>query len=199
MKAMQIFSAYNDFTNDSSESTHLDTKIDWPLIYILLTLVTTLVCTILIAYRILRHAPGMSASRKIVETLIESSVMYSISLIIYLVLVSKNSESGYYTDIIAAYVKVRFNFCLLPVEDLKFYKAIAPTLLVGRISAHANAGSRRQQMVAMWENHPPLVGCFREEGTDHNHNPDDGHQMVSESSMGKETAWSPRWQCYQSS
>ncbi len=43
-------------------------------------------------------------------------------------------------------------------------------------------------MVAMWESHPPLVGCFREEVNDNSLNPDYGHQTMSGSSVGKETA-----------
>ncbi|PBK62572.1 hypothetical protein ARMSODRAFT_1024773 [Armillaria solidipes] len=168
MKAMQMYGDFHNSTNGLSVQFAAD--IDWSLIYVVLVLATTVMCTLLIVYRIVRHAPGMSASRKIIEMLIQSSAMYSISLIIYLALVSKNSESGFYADIIAAYVR-----------------AIAPTLLVGRVSAHANASSRRQKMVAMWENHPPLVGCFREEVTNNGHSPDDGHQTVSGSSMGKET------------
>ncbi|PBK96189.1 hypothetical protein ARMGADRAFT_1163716 [Armillaria gallica] len=167
MKAMQIF---GDFHSTNNISTQFAADVDWSLIYVVLILATTVMCTFLIVYRIVRHAPGMSTSRKIIEMLIQSSAMYSISLIVYLALVSRNSESGIYADIIAAYVR-----------------AIAPTLLVGRISAHANASARRQKMVAMWENHPPLVGCFREEVNDNNHGPDDGHQTVSGSSMGKET------------
>ncbi|KAK0460271.1 uncharacterized protein EV420DRAFT_1673477 [Desarmillaria tabescens] len=172
MKTMQIFSLFHNFTHDISKTVHLVADVNWSLIYILLTLTTTLMCTILITYRILRNTPRMTASRNIVEMLIESSAMYSLSLIIYLALVSKNSQSGYYADMIAAYVKV-----------------IAPTLLVGRVSAHANVRSRRQQMVAMLENHPPLVGCFREECTENSHacnDPNDGHQTVSGMS-GEET------------
>ncbi len=109
MKAMQMFSDIHNLSDDISKIGQFATEIDWSLIYILLTLATTLMCTLLIVYRIFRHAPGMSASRKIIEMLIESSAMYSISLIVYLALVSQNSESSYYADIIAAYVRVRFH------------------------------------------------------------------------------------------
>ncbi|KAK0201361.1 hypothetical protein DFS33DRAFT_979657 [Desarmillaria ectypa] len=172
MKVMQILSVFHDSTKEISKTGVFAAVIDWSLIYISLTLATNITCTFLITYRIVRHTPRMSASRKIVEMLIESSAMYSLSLIVYLVLVSKNSRTGYYTDIIAAYIKT-----------------IAPTFLVGRVSAHAKASSYRQKMVAMWENHPPLVGCFREENTNNSqvcHFPDDGHQTLSGLS-GKET------------
>ncbi|KAK0244806.1 hypothetical protein EDD85DRAFT_946103 [Armillaria nabsnona] len=161
MKSMQIFSAFHNATNDISAQFAVD--VNWSLIYVVLMLATTFMCTFLIVYRIARHTPRMSAARKIIKMLIESSAIYSISLIIYLGLVSQNSDSGYYADVIAAYIR-----------------AIAPTLLAGRVSAHANASSRRRQMVAMWESHPPLVGCFSEAGINqHSHCRDDGCQTVS--------------------
>ncbi len=104
MKAMQIFSAFQNSTNDISAQ--FAVHVDWSLIYAVLMLATTVMCTLLIVYRIVRHAPGMSASRKIIEMLVESSALYSISLIVYLALVSQNSESLNYADTIAAYVKV---------------------------------------------------------------------------------------------
>ncbi|PBK96159.1 hypothetical protein ARMGADRAFT_1077670 [Armillaria gallica] len=161
---MQMLSTFHSLPDGINEVGHFAAEIDWSLLYILLMLATTLMCTSLIVYRIVRHARRTNASIKVIEMLIESSAIYSLSLIVYLALVSKNSESSYYADTIVTYVK-----------------AIAPTLLVGRISAHANANRRREQMVAMWANHPPLVGCFREDGTDNR--PDDGHQTVP----GKET------------
>ncbi|PBK96066.1 hypothetical protein ARMGADRAFT_1142775 [Armillaria gallica] len=167
MKGIQIFT-----TSRNPGINHFTTEINWSLVYILLTLSTTVMCTVTIVYRLLRYTPGISASRKLVEMLIESSSIYSLSLIIYLATVSKNLESSFYADIIAAYCK-----------------AIAPTLLVGRVSAHNNAISRRHKMIAMWENHTPLVGCFREEDFNDSpvyHCPDDGHQTPSGSS-GKET------------
>ncbi|KAK0244814.1 hypothetical protein EDD85DRAFT_932816 [Armillaria nabsnona] len=166
MKAMQMLSTFHSLPDGINEVGHFAAEIDWSLLYILLMLATTLMCTSLIVYRIVLHARRTNASIKVIEMLIESSAIYSLSLIVYLALVSKNSESSYYADTIVTYVK-----------------AIAPTLLVGRISAHANAHRRREQMVAIWANHPPLVGCFREDGTDNNHRPDDGHQTV----LGKET------------
>ncbi|KAK0472629.1 hypothetical protein IW261DRAFT_1661299 [Armillaria novae-zelandiae] len=169
MKILQNLSNINMFTEDNSKTGHFAAEVDWTLIYICMTLATTLLCTLLIVYRIVCHAPRMSASRKIIEMLIESCAMYSLSLMIYLALVSQNLESAYYADIIAAYIK-----------------PISTTLLVARVSARANASLRRQQMVAMWENHPPVVGCFREEGTDVNsHRVDDGHHTVSESSSNE--------------
>ncbi len=110
MKTMQILSAVRNFTHDLSGDALFEADIDWSPIYAFLTLATTLMCALLIIYRIVRHAPGMSVSRKIVEMLIESSAIYSVSLIIYLALISKNSESSYYADIIAAYLRVSLHY-----------------------------------------------------------------------------------------
>ncbi len=106
MKIIQTLSNIHKFTEDNSKTGHFAAEIDWTLIYIFMTLATTLLCTLLIAYRIISHAPRMSGSRKIIEMLIESCAIYSLSLIIYLALVSRNLESAYYADIIAAYIKV---------------------------------------------------------------------------------------------
>ncbi|KAK0244838.1 hypothetical protein EDD85DRAFT_946130 [Armillaria nabsnona] len=171
MKTMEIITTFHDSTPIMS-SDRFAANIDWSLTYILLALATSLICTGLIIYRIIRHASGISASHKIIAMLIESLAIYSLSLIVYIALVLKNPKSTFYADVISAYIK-----------------AIAPTLLVGRISAYANTISARQKMVAMWEDHPPLVGCFRDADTNDScgcHCLDDGHQTSSGSS-GKET------------
>ncbi len=106
MKVMEIFSIFSNFPDNITRQGYASAEIDWSLIYVSLTLTTTLTCTLLIMYRILRRASGMNASRKIIEMLIESSAMYSLSLIIYLAFLSKNLKAGYYANIIAPYVKV---------------------------------------------------------------------------------------------
>ncbi|PBK96120.1 hypothetical protein ARMGADRAFT_1028328 [Armillaria gallica] len=115
MKIMQILSSFHSSTNSISTTEMFAVDINWALIYILLTLSTTIMCTLLIVYRIIRHNSKMNTSHKIIEMLIQSSAMYSLSLLIYLAMVSKNSESesSYYADTIAAYVKVKFRrICL---------------------------------------------------------------------------------------
>ncbi|KAK0185430.1 hypothetical protein F5146DRAFT_1165116 [Armillaria mellea] len=168
MKAMEIIQTHASHTNISN-SNRFFPEIDWPLLYIFLTLATSLICTALIIYRVIRYAPRISTSRKIIAMLIDSLSIYSVSLIVYIGLVLKNTKSTSYADIISAYIKV-----------------IAPTLLVIRVSAYTNTISARQKMVAMWENHLPLVGCFRETDTNNISGCqclDDGHQISS----GKET------------
>ncbi|PBK96217.1 hypothetical protein ARMGADRAFT_1142952 [Armillaria gallica] len=125
-KSMQIRSYFIDTTSDIDNTGGFAAFIDWPLIYLSLTLATTLLCTLLIVYRIVRLASGVSSYGKIVEIVIESSAMYSLTLIVDLALVARNLESAYYADMIMAYIKV-----------------MAPTLLIGRVAgSNSNPGAQ---------------------------------------------------------
>ncbi|KAK0222364.1 hypothetical protein IW262DRAFT_1296918 [Armillaria fumosa] len=104
MKTMQIFGNIQNPINDTLNA-EFAANINWTLIYTVLVLATTVMCMLLIVYCIIWHAAGMNASHKIIEMLIESSALYSISLIIYLALVPKNSDSGFYMDIVATYAQ----------------------------------------------------------------------------------------------
>ncbi|PBK58407.1 hypothetical protein ARMSODRAFT_1091220 [Armillaria solidipes] len=103
----------------------------FPILYICFILSTTLWCTLLIMYRILtvagvkRGADGrLRVYQHFIEALVESSALYSISLIVYLALLTRENIGLYYLDAIAGTAK-----------------GIAPTLLVGRITAGHRARS----------------------------------------------------------
>ncbi len=85
------------------------------MLYLSLNLVTTLSCTLLIIYRIvavtgIRHgAMGqLGVYCRFIEVLVESSALYSISLILYLAFTIHDSDSLalYYFDVIAGIAKV---------------------------------------------------------------------------------------------
>ncbi|PBK93720.1 hypothetical protein ARMGADRAFT_1030289 [Armillaria gallica] len=85
---------------------------------------TTIWCTLLIVYRILSvgwansGAEGrLGAYWHVIEVLVESSALYSICLIIYVVCYASNNWGGYYADILAS-----------------ISRGIAPTLLIGRVA-----------------------------------------------------------------
>ncbi len=86
IKVLQTLSFVHKFTDDMSKTESFAAEINWTLIYVLLTLATTLLSTLLIIYCIVWHTPMMNASHKIIQMLIESCTMYSLSLIIYLAL-----------------------------------------------------------------------------------------------------------------
>ncbi|KAK0222585.1 hypothetical protein EDD85DRAFT_960217 [Armillaria nabsnona] len=92
------------------------------IIYSSSILATTLWCTVLIIYRIVTVAQAGSgalrAYRHVIEVFIESSALYSITLIIYIGLYSREDWTENYI-----------------VEFATIARGIAPTLLVGRVAA----------------------------------------------------------------
>ncbi len=83
------------------------------MLYISFILATTLSCTLLIIYRIVavasvRHglAGRLGVFHHFIEVLVESSALYSLSLILYLAFIIRKDFGGYYLDVIASIVKV---------------------------------------------------------------------------------------------
>ncbi|KAK0459015.1 uncharacterized protein EV420DRAFT_345806 [Desarmillaria tabescens] len=115
---LRIIDIYHEYSNIHNEV--------FPMLYISFVLATTLWCSMLIAYRILtitgtrRGVEGrLGVYRRFIEVLVESSALYSISLILNLAFtIRTDNRGGYYFDVIAAIAK-----------------GIAPTLLVGRITS----------------------------------------------------------------
>ncbi|PBK88049.1 hypothetical protein ARMGADRAFT_1085025 [Armillaria gallica] len=119
MKSVQIYHLHHDVLEGDELSKY--GSIEWTTIYLSLVLATTLMCTLLIVYRILSVGgikAGLRTYRGVVEVIVESAALYSIALIIYISLITRNDLSGGYIDIITASIK-----------------GIAPTLLVGRVAA----------------------------------------------------------------
>ncbi|KAK0185445.1 hypothetical protein F5146DRAFT_1143899 [Armillaria mellea] len=142
-KSLQIRSTFINTTSDIGNTAGFAAQINWALIYLSLTLATTLLCTLLIVYRIVRLASGVSSYGKIVEIVIESSAIYSLTLIVYLALVARNLESAYYADIIMAYIKV-----------------IAPTLLIARVAAGSNSNPSSQAIVNSTRDRSSVLSRF---------------------------------------
>ncbi|SJL13658.1 uncharacterized protein ARMOST_17105 [Armillaria ostoyae] len=94
-------------------------------LYSSFTFASTLWCTLFIIYRIVTVARsageagrGLSAYRHVIEVLVESSALYSISLILFVAFYARNDTTMYYFIVLSA-----------------FTRGIAPTLLVGRVAA----------------------------------------------------------------
>ncbi|PBK93608.1 hypothetical protein ARMGADRAFT_1079907 [Armillaria gallica] len=94
-------------------------------LYSSFTLASTLWCTLLIIYRIVtvvrsagEAGGGLSAYRHVIEVLVESAALYSISLILFVAFYARNDATMYYFDVLSAITR-----------------GIAPTLLVGRVAA----------------------------------------------------------------
>ncbi|KAK0209231.1 hypothetical protein DFS33DRAFT_1308554 [Desarmillaria ectypa] len=103
-------------------------------------LATTLWCTLLIVYRIVtivraggaQAGGGLRAYRHVLEVFVESSALYSLSLILYVAVLSHDTSAWNYIDTMAATAR-----------------GIAPTLLVGRVAAgHARPDDSWQGNIA---------------------------------------------------
>lgn len=88
--------------------------------YLSFSLGTTLLCTTLIIYRIVtvRRSPdGISAAarayRGIVEILVESALLYAVSLILFIVLIARGGAASAYPQIIYVTTTVRCYFVFL--------------------------------------------------------------------------------------
>ncbi|KAK0436057.1 uncharacterized protein EV420DRAFT_1770374 [Desarmillaria tabescens] len=102
--------------------------------YSSLILATTLWCTLLIIFRIftvtrVRHGGGsrLRVYHHFIQVLVESSTLYSISLILYLALFYNNTFRWYCLDTITAIAR-----------------GVAPTLLVGRAAAGHTCPTEKQ-------------------------------------------------------
>ncbi|SJK98538.1 uncharacterized protein ARMOST_01806 [Armillaria ostoyae] len=120
----------------------------FPMLYISFVLATTLFCTLLIIYRILAVAGARRGAEarlrvfhRLIEVLVESSALYSISLILYLALRIRDSRGRSYLDPIASIAK-----------------GVAPTLLVGRVAAgHTRPNDDRDEStISTLRFQPPL-------------------------------------------
>ncbi|KAK0479637.1 hypothetical protein IW261DRAFT_1625001 [Armillaria novae-zelandiae] len=111
-----------------NESTHAmlgDAYLLQMTLYTSFTLASTLLCTVLIVFRIVTVArrvgkigDGLKAYHHILEILLESSALYSISLVLNVAFYVHGDEIVYYFDHLAGITK-----------------GIAPTLLIGRVAA----------------------------------------------------------------
>ncbi|SJL13555.1 uncharacterized protein ARMOST_16999 [Armillaria ostoyae] len=91
------------------------------MLYATFSLVTTIWCTLLIIYHILANSRAggrLGAYHHVIEVLVESSALYSVSLIIYMACFASNAWGLNYSDTTALIAR-----------------GIAPTLLVGRVTA----------------------------------------------------------------
>ncbi len=97
-------------------------------VYASFTLATTLWCTLLIIYHIWSitrrsiQAEGMKgAYRHIIEVLVESSVLYSISLVVFIAFFATDNGLAYYSDSIVTIARVCISYFLFKLTYLKHF------------------------------------------------------------------------------
>ncbi|KAK0220028.1 hypothetical protein IW262DRAFT_996931 [Armillaria fumosa] len=113
----KIIHIYREYCNPPEET--------FSMLYISFVLVTTLWCTLLIIHRILivvgaKRGPSgrLRVYQQFIEVLVESSALYSISLVVWLALTVHGDPRTIYADTMVAILK-----------------GVAPTLLIGRAAA----------------------------------------------------------------
>ncbi|KAK0227611.1 hypothetical protein IW262DRAFT_1454755 [Armillaria fumosa] len=116
-------------------------EVTWLTLYLSLSLVTTLFCTVLIIYRIIKVGkyPGNDGTslcgyRGIIEILVESALLYAISLIFWLAFLLGSYTVSFYPEMIYVSITVRPSFPAV-AQTLMPLKGIAPTLIVGRVAS----------------------------------------------------------------
>ncbi len=113
----------------------------WLMIYVSFAMATAIWCTVLITYRLLTSPrekdgseDGPSLYHRTVELFVESGILYSVGLILYVVFVARTEWTHYYLEPVAEITGVRFReFSRYPILTEFWLKAVAPTLLLGRI------------------------------------------------------------------
>ncbi|KAK0221111.1 hypothetical protein EDD85DRAFT_983343 [Armillaria nabsnona] len=115
------YTAFEPIGNTPPQALYLENVVNWAVVYSSLILATLLWCTILIIYRILSMggaAGRMRVYQRLIEMLVESASLYSAVIIVVLVLQVRNNGAGGYVEEFAIAIR-----------------AIAPTILVGRVAA----------------------------------------------------------------
>lgn len=108
----KIIYIYQQYTIADSDHSITQSERDSAL-YASFMLAATLWCTLLIIYRIwsitrrsIQIEDKKGAYHHIIEALVESSALYSTSLILYIAFYATNSEMVYYSDVVTAISRV---------------------------------------------------------------------------------------------
>ncbi|KAK0433270.1 hypothetical protein EV421DRAFT_1690115, partial [Armillaria borealis] len=115
------YTAFRSLENIPPQALYIENIVDWAVLYSLLIMAILLWCTILIVYRILSVGSAVGRTRvyqRLIEMLVESASLYSVTIVVLLVLQVRNDGAGGYVEVLAAAIR-----------------AIAPTILVRCVAA----------------------------------------------------------------
>ncbi|KAK0488331.1 hypothetical protein EDD18DRAFT_1359595 [Armillaria luteobubalina] len=141
IKIVETYHLIHDTPDTTQDLLFYGSAAIWFILYISFLMATTIFCTLLIIYRIVSvsHGPGgmgIRLYRDVIEIIVESALIYSVSLLVYVILVARESLGGPYADVIASSARVCLLFLLFTVPDLTYDdRELQPTLIVGRVAA----------------------------------------------------------------
>ncbi len=115
MKVFEIYHAFHSLQENIANQAYDKKSAMLIILYISCILATTLLCTLLIIYRIITvsyRGMGIQSFRGIIEIIVESALIYSIVLLVYIIVIARNSFAGSYADILVGYTRVCFIYLL---------------------------------------------------------------------------------------
>ncbi|KAK0184777.1 hypothetical protein F5146DRAFT_1144895 [Armillaria mellea] len=136
IKTVETYHLMHDIPDNTQDLLSYGSAAIWFILYISFLVATTIFCTLLIICRIvsISHVPGgmgIRLYRGVIEIIVESALIYSVSLLVYVILVTRESPGGPYADVIASSAR-----------------GIAPTLIVGRVAAGFSHNPSRRTRIS---------------------------------------------------
>ncbi len=108
---MEIMETLSGFLNNYVKNGVLSAHFHHPSIYILLNLTGSVISTVLIVYRIVCFVHRLIFFRSIISALIESSAIYTLSLIVFLVVERRDRTAVDYIDLVLVHIRVKKSLC----------------------------------------------------------------------------------------
>ncbi len=120
IKIVDTYHLIHDTPDNTQDLLSYGSAAIWSILYISFLMATTIICTLLIIYRIVTVTGGMGirSYRGVIEIIVESALIYSLSLLAYVVLVARESSGGPYADVIASAARVGPLFSVFSVPAL---------------------------------------------------------------------------------
>ncbi len=120
IKIVDTYHLIHDTPDNTQDLLSYGSAAIWSILYISFLMATTIICTLLIIYRIVTVTGGMGirSYRGVIEIIVESALIYSVSLLVYVVLVARESSGGPYADVIASAARVGPLFSVFSVPAL---------------------------------------------------------------------------------
>lgn len=117
MKIIEMYHVIHDVFEDVFNEPTYGNEGIWLILYLSFIMATTILCTLLITYRIVTVTRGGMGSiqsyRGVIEIIVESALIHSITLLVYVILIARESTAASYIDRIADLARVCLMFALV--------------------------------------------------------------------------------------
>ncbi len=110
MKGFAVYYVFHNLSDNIQESAYGNETI-WFILYISFIIATTILCTLLIIFRIItvsNRGMGIQTFRGIIEIIVESALIYSITLLVYVIVIACDGIGVEFIEILAISARVCF-------------------------------------------------------------------------------------------